>query len=468
MGAPRRRSDRQGEREALNRTTAQLKLFVDIWAVILTPLVIIAGYFTAGTLAAIQFRITDVDADLIEGLVVAMALLVSIQLWPIPSQHRRALTMLWLIRIGVALGVMLLYEAYYNLDASLYYLLGTYINDPASWLAYGEGTNNVIALVGYLSELTTSYSALKLIFSYIGLVSVYVFYRAAVLALEREVPALLYILGIFPSLLFWSSILGKDPITLLGVAIFCYGVAGMIGSRNLLMLFYIALGLAISASIRIWLGAVFLAPLLLAVILGGRISSAMKAGFVMLAVPLFLLTVQGFAEQFSLETASDLVARTDSISQSWAHGGSAQVIEGGFNSIGEMLLFMPVGAFAALFRPLPGEILNPFGIMAGLENALLLGLIINGLMRRGLAWIGQPILLWAALTLGAWAAIYGFASYQNLGTAFRFRVQVVPILLMLGLYLSFFSAAGLPRLKQRFLVSGLSREPAGEGAGTDA
>jgi hypothetical protein len=90
-----------------------------------------------------------------------------------------------------------------------------------------------------------------------------------------------------------------------------------------------------------------------------------------------------------------------------------------------------------LFRPLPGEILNGFGFLAGLENAFLLGLILRGLFHHGLGWMRQPVLLWAVLTLVAWSTIYGFASYQNLGTAFRFHVQAVPILLMLGLYLNF-------------------------------
>ena len=47
-----------------------------------------------------------------------------------------------------------------------------------------------------------------------------------------------------------------------------------------------------------------------------------------------------------------------------------------------------------------------------------------------------------------WGAVYGFASYQNLGTAFRFRVQVVPILLLLGLYLTYAHRLKPPRYLQ--------------------
>ena len=102
-----------------------------------------------------------------------------------------------------------------------------------------------------------------------------------------------------------------------------------------------------------------------------------------------------------------------------------------------MIAFMPLGAFTALFRPLPFEVPNLFGLLAGLENVYLLVLFAVGLKRHGLSWSRQPILLWAATVLLVWGAAYGFASYQNLGTAFRYRAQVAPILLLLGLYLAY-------------------------------
>lgn len=446
-----RESRTPGADTSVNRTTAYLTIAAEIWAFGLTPLAIALGFSLAGPIAAAQFRIVDLEADVFEGLIASFLILLSIQFWPVPGQHRRALSLLWLIRIGVTLGFMLPYEAYFGLDASSFFIAGTHVNDSFRWFMFGNGTLNVIGIVGVLAKITTSYSAIKVIFSYAGLIAVYILYRAVTLALQRENLAALYILGMFPSLLFWSSILGKDPITLLGIAIFSYGAVGLIIGRGLNMLVYVAVGMLIASFIRIWLGAVFLTPLLAAVVLGGRLSVTLKVGFLVLTVPLFLAALQGFADQFSLETTEDLVTRTDEISQSWARGGSAQQIKGGFSSLYEMILFIPIGAFTALFRPLPGEIMNVFGIMAGIENAFLLALIVNGVRRRGLAWLSQPLLLWSVLTLGAWSAVYGFASYQNLGTAFRFHVQVVPLLLMVGLYLSFFSGVRLPHRRQPFL-----------------
>ena len=421
----------------MNRTAKIIELVTGFAALVGTPVIMIVGFSMFGSFAAARFRIYDMTTDYAAGVIAALVLLALIYFWPEPAAHRRALFLLWLMRIGVTLGAMLPYEALYGLDANWYYVSGKALNDPVALLEFGQGTQNIRALVGLLSNITESYSAQKVIFSYVGLIAVYIFYRAATLCLGQDKIVMLYALGLLPSLLFWSSILGKDPIVLLGIAIYCYGVAGLIVRQKISMLFYVALGLFIASYIRIWLGVIFVTPLIITYVMSGRFSVLTKLIFLLIGIPGFLLALQGFSEQFSLETAQDLVATTDRISGAWAHGGSAQQIEGGFTSIPSMIVFMPIGGFTALFRPLPFEVLNPFGLLAGLENAYILGLFVVGLMRRGFGLFRQPILLWALTTLLVWGAAYGFVSYQNLGSAFRFRMQVVPILLLLGLYLTY-------------------------------
>ncbi len=420
----------------LSRLAQNLKLLTELAALFGTPLVMLVAFAAFGATAAAQFRVFDVNADYLTGVGVALILLASIHFWPVPAEHRKALTLLWMLRTGVTLGLMLAFESVYLIDARMYYLSGLALNDPLATMAYGDGTQIVRAIVALLKGITTSYSAMKVMFSYVGLVAVYVFYLAFRTCIGTERIALLYLLGLMPSVLFWTSILGKDPIVLLGIAIYCYGAAGIFVHQRLSMLMFVALGLAIAASIRIWLGVVFLTPLIASYVLAGRTSPAMKALFLAAAIPLFLWALQSFSQKFELETAQDLVMTTDRLSGAWARGGSAQQIEHGFTSIGSMLAFAPIGSFTALFRPLPFEIPNAFGMLAGLENAVILWLFAYGILRRGLSWLRQPVLLCAVLILLVWGTVYGFASYQNLGTAFRFRAQVAPILLMLGIYLA--------------------------------
>jgi len=410
---------------------------LEIAALVLVPLAMLAGYMLFAETAARQLGIFDMPGDYLAGVLAAIAMLFGIQLLPLAGTERRALSILWALRCGVTLGAMLFYESYYGLDAGMYFRVGTNLSDPAARLAFGAGTYNIQGLVGLLSEISGSYSLLKVLFSLIGLAAVYLFYRAVRLALGGPRIVLLYALGLFPSLLFWSSILGKDPIVLLGLGLYCYGVVGLLMRHDLAYGVAVILGLVIAASIRTWLGIIFIVPLIATYVLSARSSIILKAGFMAMAVPGFLLALQGFAARFRIETAEDVVARTDTLSQGWARGGSAQVIENGFDSFAAMIAFIPLGAFTALFRPLPGEVLNPFGLLAGLENAAILGLLSLGVWRRGIGWVTHPLLLWAVLSLGCWAAVYGFVSFQNLGSAFRFRVQVAPILLMLALFLAF-------------------------------
>lgn len=401
-----------------------------------TPLVLVLAPLLWLADAGRQLRLGDGLGDYVLAYPVAVLGFAAIQMLPIPPRHRSALCLLWLVRIGVALGVTLGYEARYGLDAANYYHNGRFMTDPWVWFAWGAGTLNVTALTGLIADLLPSYHGIKLIYGFVGLMAVYVFYRAASAYLGREGLEVLYLLGIFPSILFWSSILGKDPITLLGIAIYAYGAVLLLRQHRAGGLAWILLGLAIAVAIRSWLGVIFGLPIIVTYLLGRRAPVLFKIAFLVLAIPAFLLAIQTFQARFAVESAADLVQTTDRLAQGWAHGGAAQQIAGGFGSLIDMALFLPQGAFAALFRPLPGEILNPFGLMAGLENALVLGLVLNSLRHGGLGWTRDPVMLWIAVTLATWASIYGFVSYQNLGTAFRFKVQVMPLLLLFALHLA--------------------------------
>lgn len=420
---------------------------LSITAIALVPLTVVVFYALYGRSAAAGFLIVDMESDFLSGIIAAVIGLVALQVVPFSDpRHRGILTTLWLARISVTLGFMLFYESYYvTLDAFSYYRDGIALDDPLGHFAFGRGTEIVEAFVGVLSWFTHSYSAFKVVFSFLGLMSVYIVYIACTWATGREMPWLLLALGLMPSIVFWTSILGKDPVVSFGISIACVGAVGYLTGRGWQMLVLFAVGVAIAASIRSWLSLIFLAPFLATIFLGGRLSLTIKAAVIALALPVFLVALQGFTEQFAIESARDLVARTNKLAQGFSQGGSAQAVGSGYQSLAGMVVFLPQGMFAALFRPLPGEVMNPFGIMAGLENAAVLVLLIKGAVRQDIrAVLRQPLLLWAVLTLLAWAALYGFVSYYNLGAAFRFRQMVTPILFPMALYLAYG-----PRLPRR-------------------
>ncbi|GMG81616.1 hypothetical protein LNKW23_08290 [Paralimibaculum aggregatum] len=417
-----------------------VRKLLSVAAIALVPATVTVCYLLFGDYAALAFQMRDMEWDFLSGVITALLGVALIQVLPLADErHRQILAMLWLARIAVTLGLMLFYEGYYVvLDAQGYYYNGLRLSDPWALFEYGMGTENITALVGLLSGLTRSYSALKVIFAFIGLLGIYITYLAAARAFGREIPGLLIALGLMPSILFWSSILGKEPVTSFGIALICWGAVGYFTGRGWSALLALAIGLVIAASIRSWLAAIFIAPIIATIFLGGRVSPAVKGVTMLAAVPVFLLTVQRFAEHFAIDSAQQLIQQTNQLAKGFATGGSAQKIETQFTSLLDMILFVPKGMFAALFRPLPGEIMNPFGILAGLENAAVLALLVKGMLRQPLrAVLRQPVLLWAVLTVMAWGAFYGFASYANLGTAFRFRQMIMPVLLPLVLFLAY-------------------------------
>ena len=383
----------------------------------------------------------DIAEDYLRACFWAVVFGVLVVYLPVPSRDKPALLFLWIVKCGVALGAMLWYERHYAaLDAYWYFAdatHGTFSDQP---VRIGFGTENVSVLADRLARVVgRSFHSLKLAFSLMGLWAVYLFYRAGVRASGRENPRVLIVLGLVPTVLFWSTTFGKEPIALLGIGLYTWGVVSWQRSGRLHYAAAIVAGVVVATLIRLWLGPLLLAPVAWLAFRAERrwyrralYTSAVLAG---LAV-----AITSFRAYFQLESARDLLETTDRVSRAWAYGGSGQVIGYEFTSFGRILAFLPIGMFTALFRPLPGEVMNPFGLLAGVENVVLLCLLALALYRSRRAHWVDPLVQWGITLVLLWSAIYGIVSYQNLGTAVRFKLQILPLLVGLLLYLAFTQA----------------------------
>jgi hypothetical protein len=144
------------------------------------------------------------------------------------------------------------------------------------------------------------------------------------------------------------------------------------------------------------------------------------------------------SDQFNVDSKADLVRTTDYVSHTASRGG---LVQGGssqsvtrFQDVWGMVKFVPFGAFTALFRPLPGEVLHPFGLLAGFENLGLLALLLRAVRRARWREVMQPLIMWVAAVVLLWSVVYGFASTQNLGTAVRWKLQILPLFVGLLCY----------------------------------
>lgn len=381
----------------------------------------------------------DMGKDYLAALFWAIGLGMTLLLWPINEQDKKILCSLWFTRILVTLVFMLVYENNYGLDAYWYFSKSLEYYFPVEAVGLGKGTNNIIALSWLHNQIfpVQSYHALKVTCSLIGLLGVYISYCTAKLFFDEQSnnQYLLSVLGFFPSILFWSSILGKDPIVFFGIALYLYGVVAWYRFKNFLYLIPLALGIIIAMLIRTWLGPILLFPLIVFA-WGGIRGTFPRVLFIVVASAGFLVTLNYFIGYFRLESAEDVVSTTHQLSRSWNRGGSGQEVAE-FTSLGKMIAFAPFGIFTALFRPLPGEVMNPFGLLAGLENLGLLFLVWKAIRQKN-NWhlFKKPLVQWAILLIITWSTIYGFISAQNLGAGVRFKLQILPIFLILLFYLS--------------------------------
>ncbi|MBI3543285.1 MAG: hypothetical protein HY075_08455 [Deltaproteobacteria bacterium] len=385
------------------------------------------------------FRIEQADmaSDYITGVLWALGIAVSIPFWPVPSEDKRHLLRLWGVRCFITLGAMLFYERNYGLDAQWYYLESKRATYDFSQLGFGKGTQFIAAwnwTLNHVFPVYDSYHAMKVINSFFGFLGLYVFYRGCVGYIGASRKTLLYMLMLFPSILFWSSILGKDPIHWFGIALYVYGVMGWRRRHRASYLVLMAGGLWINVMIRMWSFFIFLAPFVLVSVWRVR-NPVLRFVAICLFAGAASYALKQNAEKFSEQNLDALIKTTNSIAHAWSRGGSAQQAPE-FTNVSGMFKFLPLGMFTALFRPLPGEIMNPFGAMAGLENLILLSMLIVAIRRGALAALKDDMTLWAVCLLLIWSAFYAFVSFQNLGAAVRFRMQVMPILLTLVAYLS--------------------------------
>lgn len=397
----------------------------------------------------------NMSADYLVALLWAAALGVAIWIGPLVKEDRRDLLLLWGARVFVTLVVMLVYEGHYNLDAFYYFRFGA---GPLRWVYRGEhnGTVLMLNLVGlHASVLPVSYHATKVSFAIVGLAGVYIFYRAAVMFLGHEDRRILLILGLTPSILFWGSILGKDPLAMFAVAVYSYGVAGICKRRRPSFLLWVVVGVALSTAIRVWMAAIMAIPLL-AVVWQLMPSRSVAILFIALCV-LFGLSeirmVMHMMNLFQVATAKELLEQLSKNGQSFDSGGSATRTNLVVKGWSDFVRLAPFGIFSALFRPLPGEVLNPFGLMAGLEDSVVLILALRAAVRLRLSDLRELMIPWALLFLLLWSTLYGFISIHNMGTAVRYRLQVMPLEILLFLYLGRRRSAGSGAFQRSVLTT---------------
>lgn len=251
----------------------------------------------------------------------------------------------------------------------------------------------------------------------------------------------------FPSVLFWGSGIMKDTITYAAAAWFTYSFYMLMFKRRKIIINIIML------LITSWL-LIKIKPYIFMSLLPGaliwvsfkRIKKIENVVLRSLVAPFILIfsVVAGFLVINSVKSNLGQFSSFDTMVQ------KAQVIQqdlkrekqygDNYYDIGEfdgtmssLVSKAPIAIISGLFRPFIWEIRNPFGLLAAIENSILLFLVLQSFFRLGLfnnirIIMNTPILFFSFLFCTIFAFSVGLAT-ANFGALVRYRIPLLPFFL---------------------------------------
>lgn len=337
---------------------------------------------------------------------------------------------IWFIKAFVTLIVMLGYEANYGLDAYMYFAEA--VHSLNVYIRPGTGTYNVAMINHFFTYIAgDSYHSLKLLNSFIGYLGLLLLYKSFEYTMQKSNldtdPKYIYFFFLFPSVLFWSSILGKDPLTLFFIGLFSYGFIHLIDDFKLRYIIMIAVSIWLISYIRSWWSIIMVTTIFLYYL---RVNSMRSFIFFIMISPIFYILAVQFLHTQGISSFEQVFLKMTETSSKLAYGSgsiSTQAITG----IGDYVLYYIPNLFTSLYRPMPWDIRNLFTALAAIENVLLFYLTYKYIFKNWKLIYNNKYLKFFILLIFSWSLLYVIISPTNLGVAVRFKLQVLPAMLIL-------------------------------------
>lgn len=286
----------------------------------------------------------------------------------------------------------------------------------------------------------------------LGFLGSYLFLRAfrVHFPVLRGVRFLAPCLFFFPSLAFWTSLLGKDSWMFLALGWVAYAAANLLKEIRGRFVLGLILSVALVTAIRPPVGLALVFAMGVACLLS--LNSLLGSGPAAILRPVVYVAsgvvVVGALMVVGAPLRHDRVFATGGspvegllnlalskhvgLSTDPTAGGSSLAVQITGPSATQVVGFLPLAMFTFLFRPLVFEAHNVLALIAGLDGTLLLGLVLwrwrhgiravrSALSRPFIAFCGVAFLLLTA----------GLSFEANFGVIVRHRAMVLPFLFML-------------------------------------
>ena len=286
----------------------------------------------------------------------------------------------------------------------------------------GEGTMFMYAFNFLFSNLLNmSYLSNTLLFSLFGFMGLTFFYIVAL----QTVPynkiisgyALFPLIFFLPNLHFWSSGVGKDTTLFLCIAMFSYGIMKPF-TRIPLLVISVLLAMAIRPHIVLFLMVGFG----LAYVFGGKVSPAQRIIFSAAMIAVGLAILPSVMEYAKIEEASaegfDKFATGKAAVLSRSSAGSAIDISS---------YPFPLKVLTFWFRPALFDVRNLNGLIAALENLLLLLVFIKAMRTSPIrAFKAAPFVIKGLVIFLVVGTLAFSQSMGNMGIMIRMRNMFLP------------------------------------------
>lgn len=286
----------------------------------------------------------------------------------------------------------------------------------------GEGTMFMYAFNFIFSNLLNmSYLSNTLVFSLFGFMGMTFFYMVVVKTVPYNKRLYGYILfpALFflPNLHFWSAGVGKDTTLFLCIGMFTYGVMKPV-LRSPLLVLSILLSLALRPHIVLFLMVGFG----LAYILGGKISVFQRVAFSTVLLGIGLAILPSVLEFAKIEDASaesfDKFAEAKVSVLSRGHTGSAVDVTS---------YPFPLKVLTFWFRPFFFDVRNINGLIASLENLVLVIVFIKAMRSKPLpAFKAAPFVIKGLVFFLIVGTLAFSQSLGNVGIMIRMRNMFLP------------------------------------------
>lgn len=375
----------------------------------------------------------DIHFDYFLGGLMGLLCGIAVAVGPFEHTARPTLLICWAVKLAAALYLVPFYEYSYGLDLDGYFLFDEMPANPHPGNIAAAGTWNVRLLAWLLFQVIgPSFHGGKVLFSFAGFLGIYLAYRGAVAFMKRENPNLFALMALAPTSLFWATSLGKDPLVLFGVGLYCYGSLNWLGNFNPRFLPFIVLGAALASHIRAYFLPIMAVPLAVAFMAQARQPIVRFLSLPMIIIGI-LYALKSFKTALNLDSFDAFVAYQSGVTAAW-QGGSSFTLPT-IDTPAKVALVAPLAIFTALFRPMIFEAHNMFSLAAALDNTILLVISFYAVSRSRLRELMRPELLWMCTFICVWAAMYGLGT-GNLGAISRFKIQVLPVFVILLVYLA--------------------------------